>query len=311
MSRSKYTFTVFTPTYNRAHTLTGVYDSLRSQTCRDFEWLIVDDGSTDGTRRLVDQWRASGEFPIRYIYQENQGKHVAHNRAVSESRGEFVLPLDSDDACVPQALARFKHHWNSIPDNEKELFSGVTALCMDKEGRLVGTRFLEDVTDSNSLEAYYKHHVRGEKWGFQRTMVLRQFPMPGSEVGRSYMPEGLIWWRIARQYKTRYVNEMLRIYSTGNESLSSPRRPQDTALGAEMQYRMELNCNIDYLRSAPVAFLRSAAHLSRFSLHLSRSPVAQWRALTNWWGRGLWLVALPVGIVAYLRDRWVRARSWP
>src|SRR5262249_2422136 len=99
-------FTVFTPTYNRAHTLHRVFDSLCAQTLRDFEWLVIDDGSSDSTRELIDNWTKSAHFTIRYIKQDHSGKHIAHNCAVREARGQFFLTLDSDDACTPQALER-------------------------------------------------------------------------------------------------------------------------------------------------------------------------------------------------------------
>src|SRR6266576_5358341 len=104
-------FTVFTATHNRAHTLARAYESLQRQTYRDFEWLIIDDGSTDKTRLLIRSYLEAAALPVRYIYQEHQGKHVAHNRAVLEAKGEFLLPLDSDDALLPHALMRLKFHW--------------------------------------------------------------------------------------------------------------------------------------------------------------------------------------------------------
>ena len=160
---------MFTATYNRAHVLHRVYHSLRAQTLRDFEWLVVDDGSTDGTRALVAGWRAAAGFPIRYRYQENRGKHVAYNHAVPLARGRFFLTLDSDDACVPQALARLNQYWEEIPERAKPRFSAVTVLCMDAAGRIVGDRFPRRITDSDSLDAHYRLKIRGEKWGFQRT----------------------------------------------------------------------------------------------------------------------------------------------
>ena len=78
-------FTVFTPTFNRAYTLPRVYESLKSQTFKNFEWLIVDDGSSDGTADLVKMWQNEGALTIRYFYQINRGKHIAINRGVSES----------------------------------------------------------------------------------------------------------------------------------------------------------------------------------------------------------------------------------
>ena len=111
----RFVFTVFTPTLDRAHTLERVYRSLVAQTFRDFEWIVVDDGSTDGTEQLVGGWRAEAPFPIIYQFQEHRGKHVATNRAVAVARGDLFLTLDSDDSCIPRALERFKSHWDAIP----------------------------------------------------------------------------------------------------------------------------------------------------------------------------------------------------
>ena len=100
-------------TLNRAHVLHRVYDSLRAQTFRDFEWLVVDDGSTDGTGALVAAWRAEADFPIRYRYQENRGKHVACNRAVAEARGRFFLTLDSEvSAAFPAGASGLGRIWH-------------------------------------------------------------------------------------------------------------------------------------------------------------------------------------------------------
>src|SRR5664279_3180792 len=96
-------FTVFTGTRNRAHTLPRVYESLAGQTLRDFEWLIVDNESTDGTRQLVEGWQQEADFPIRYFWHENRGKHGSQNRAIGEARGELFVTLDSDDPCAPNA----------------------------------------------------------------------------------------------------------------------------------------------------------------------------------------------------------------
>jgi GT2 family glycosyltransferase len=93
-------FTVFTPTYNRAHTIGRVYESLRAQTFRDLEWLVVDDGSKDNTREVVEGFAREAGFPIRYVYKENGGKHTARNLAVKHASGELFLVLDSDDSCV-------------------------------------------------------------------------------------------------------------------------------------------------------------------------------------------------------------------
>lgn len=305
--KSDLTFTVFTPTYNRASTLSRVYESLRAQTFRDFEWLIVDDGSTDGTSDLVRRWIVEADFPIRYLRQENRGKHIACNRAVAEARGELFLVLDSDDACVPEALERFHHHWLSIPLQERARFSAVTALCVDQHGRLIGTAFPQEFIDSDSLEIRYRHKVRGEKWGFHRTDVLRRFPFP-EVVGLTHVPEGIVWNRISREYRTRFINEPLRVYWIEDGSLALGRPPAEQAAAGLLQHLNALETELDWFSWAPFEFLRFAVHFSRFSFHLGLGLRDQWMRLHHRLARALWILAVPVGYLVYGRDRW-RARQ--
>ena len=129
---------------------------------------------------------------------------------------------------MPEALERFKVHWESIPADRRARFSAVTALCMDEHGRPVGDRFPRDITDSEPLELYFRYRTRGEKWGFQRTDVLLEFPFP-EPPGVSFVSESIVWFAIARRFKTRYVNEYLRIYCSSGpteprlSTLTSPR----------------------------------------------------------------------------------------
>jgi glycosyltransferase involved in cell wall biosynthesis len=300
-----YAFTVFTPTYNRASTLHRVFESLRVQTYRDFEWLVVDDGSTDGTDELVRGWAEAADFPIRFLRQENQGKHVAFNRAVREAAGELFLVLDSDDACVPEALERFHFHWESIPPIRREAFSAVTALCVDQQGRPVGDRFPRDVIDSTSLEMKYRFRVRGEKWGFHRTDVLRRFPYPEPK-GEKYVAEDAVWAAISRSYFTRFVNEVLRIYHTGTgaamNQLTNAAHVARYAGGLAAWHESILNADLEWFRYSPTTFLRSAIHYSRFSFHRQIAVGEQARKLRRPLGRLLWGMAVPVGLMLYRRD---------
>ena len=296
-------FTVFTATYNRAHLLHRVYQSLLAQTFRDFEWLVIDDGSTDGTESLIRRWRAEADFPIRYFFQRNQGKHVACNRAVDLARGRFFLPLDSDDSCVPHALAKLRYYWDTIPRNQRCSFSAVTVLCKDERGAVVGDPFPNHITDSDSLECYYKLKVRGEKWGFQRTDVMREFPFPVPGERVSHVPEGIVWSQISRRYKTRYVNEALRVYYTGHESLTSVGNLGTAACAYRMWNRFVIEHHLDFLKYDPVEFARHAANFCRFSMHLGESVIPQILNLKNSMAKVLCLVALPVGGVKFLADR--------
>ena len=264
-----YQFTVFTPTYNRAYTLHRVYDSLKHQTYRNFEWLVVDDGSTDNTKELVVQWQQEAGFPIRYAWQENQGKARAWNHGVRLAQGELFLTLDSDDACTANALERLIYHWNSIPTQERHQFSAVTAHCVNQHGQLVGNKFPEDVFDSTSFEIKTTHNVSGEKWGFQRTEIMRQFTFPEIQ-NEKYISPSIVWNRISLAYKTRYVNEILRIYyENGLDSIirySAKLRAQNP-IGASLFYQ-------EYTRlPIPLTWkIKGLVNYIRFSLHAHKEP---------------------------------------
>lgn len=304
MTQYEYTFSVFTPTYNRAHTLPRVYEALKAQTYRDFEWLIVDDGSTDGTRTLVQQWQREGEIPIQYVYQENSGKHIAVNHGVQKARGELFLFLDSDDACVCHALERLKFHWDSIPAEKKAKFSAVTALAQDPQGNIIGTRFPFDPTDSDSLEIRFKYKVRGEKWGFHRTEVLKQFPNPKFGNERA-LPESLLWNRIARVYKTRYINEALEIYSPAPDGwgVNSRKIRARNPIGTRYFYKEFVS--MDY--PIPKAnLLREYANYVRYSLHAGIGIAQQIRDIPS---PAFCLAAWPIGYAIYRRDRQLLAHS--
>ena len=297
----QYVFTVFTPTYNRAHTLHRVYKSLKAQTYRNFEWLIVDDGSTDNTYKLVEKWQEENLFPIRYLYQKNSGKHIAFNRGVREAKGELFLNLDSDDGCIPQALERFLYHWDTILEERKNNFSAVTCLCQDQQGKIVGSRFPFESTDSNLLEIRYKFKVSGEKWGFHRTDILLKFPFPEIS-GQKFISENVVWNAISRQYKARFINEPLRIYFGGSDQLTKSGSPKENALGHALWHKTVLNTELDYIRFSPISFLRSSVHYIRFSFHNSTSVSKQIKSVKPKLSKFLLLVSLPFGFLIYWLD---------
>jgi glycosyltransferase involved in cell wall biosynthesis len=303
-SAPEFEFTVFTSTHNRAHTIHRVYDSLREQTLRDFEWIVVDNGSTDGTADIIKGWQAEATFPIRYFPQENLRKHVAMNRAVREARGRLFLTLDSDDSCPPDALERFKRHWDSIPESQRDRFSAVTGHCVDEHGNLLGTRFPADVIDSTPQEMRFRYRMKGEKWGFQRTDVMRRFPLPEPAGNQGWIPDSITWNAIGREYLTRYVNDALRVYWHDEPvSLTRTDRPLQDAPGAVLETQALLNHDIAWLRHAPLIFFLKAAKHARASFNIGRSPVEQWRGLTNWRARALWIAGLPLGAALWVVDR--------
>jgi glycosyltransferase involved in cell wall biosynthesis len=309
-------FTVFTPTHNRAHTLHRVYDSLCAQTLRDFEWLVVDDGSTDNTAQLIAGWAKSVNFPIRYFRQDHRGKHVAHNLGAREARGKFFLPLDSDDACPPRALERMFYHWNTIPERERSSFSGVSGLCIDQNGKLIGDQFPSGAFDSTLRERRYLYRVRGEKWGSILTELVRRVPFPEIPATQ-FVPEGIVYDELAKTYKDRCVNEVFRVYyvddhETGT-SLTRKSRFRENAPGRWHYYIWLLNNDIEFLLRAPVPFLKAAvmlpivAHVSGKDL---RGTMGSLRTARS---KLLVSLALPFSCLLYAYDsaRAIRTKKKP
>lgn len=213
-------FTVFTPTFNRAHTLGGVYESLMMQTFRDFEWIIVDDGSTDNTYSLVSEWKKEANFLIHYYYQKNQGKHIASNRGVKEAKGELFLFFDSDDRCVPETLEVFKKYWDKIPESEKQAYCAINVLCTGPDGKIIGPEYPLNELDVDSVWEQIKLRTGAERWGVNRTSALKCFPFP--EIpNEKFISEGIVWNRISLAYKAKFINEKLRIYKPCMDGLSA------------------------------------------------------------------------------------------
>jgi len=244
-----------TATFDRAHTLVHVYECLCAQTFQDFEWVIVDDGSTDGTEQSVASWAPF--FPIRYFWKPNGGKHTAMNLGVAKAQGEFVLFFDSDDRCTANALERFDYHWKQIPNPSQ--FANGSCLCSKNDGSIIGKPYPADYVDALTFKEQIRYRS-SERWGINRTDVLREFPWPD---GERFVPEGLVWNRISRKYAARFVNDPLRIYEPSPTGLvrhitdlraSSPK--------ATLAYYRELAPS-----SAPFSLrLRGGANLCRFSV---------------------------------------------
>jgi glycosyltransferase involved in cell wall biosynthesis len=293
-------FTVFTATFNRAHTLPRVYESLRAQTLTDFEWIVVDDGSTDGTRELVETWRSEAPFPLRYFFQENSGKHVAANLAVDETRGRFIATIDSDDWYPPNALETFLSTWDTIPLAQRDSFVGVVGLCADPTGAVIGDRFPSDPLDTTYTDVLLRHRVTGDKAGCGRSDVARDYRFPVIP-GESLIIEMLVYARLAQRYRIRCINTVLKVVEyqpTGLSATRSSARSSEFVRNprtSKLFYREQLD--VPNLPARAVA--RAYVNHTRYALHAGVAV----QSLRDSPSTGLWALTFPIAFLAYLRDR--------
>lgn len=169
----KATVTVFTPTFNRAGLLPDLYESLKRQTCSDFEWLIIDDGSTDDTKSLVQGWIAEGKVSIRYRYQQNQGMHGAHNTAYACIDTELNVCIDSDDYMVDDAIEKIVSYWNKYGSDQ---VAGLVGLDAQRDGQIIGTTLPEQIQTATLTDLYGLHGVKGDKKLVYRSALTRLVP---------------------------------------------------------------------------------------------------------------------------------------
>ena len=297
LGKNKYSFTVLTPTFNRAKYLPPLFESLKAQTFKDFEWVIVDDGSIDETESIVSGFKMIAPFPIRYVWKKNGGKHTAINLGASLAEGFFFAIMDDDDLYVPSALERFLYHWESIPAKKKNEFLGVCGLFKYDSGKIVGTQFPNDVLDTDDIELRIRYRVKGDKISVIRLDVMREFPFP-ENLGR-FVTESIVWNRMAQRYKTRFVNEVFAI-----------KKYQPGGLTDQGRALRVYNCKSSRLshyellsthRKLPFDIaVRTYSNFIRYSLHEKIGWRGQVKEVPS---KMFWLLCYPIGYGLAYRDR--------
>lgn len=210
-------FSVFTATYNRANTLRRLYEELKQQTFKDFEWIIVNDGSSDNTDEIVASFLQEKAIDIKYISKQNGGKHTAWLAATPEFAGRYVLTADDDDPVTPDMLEVFDRHWAILEKQDNyDDFWEVRTRCKRPDGTLVGKELPSPWYDSNYNDVSYKEKAQCEMVGCRKNEILSTVAavpdvFPYMEHASNFA-EGIRWSRAARKYKTRFVPEITRTY---------------------------------------------------------------------------------------------------
>ena len=194
---------ILTATYNRANLLPRIFESLQKQTNNNFEWIIIDDGSSDNTSEIVKSFSPSN-FKIHFFKKENGGKHTALNLGVKKCIGSHILMLDSDDKLPCKAIEIL---YNKI-DNSPEYLAGVVGRKADLSGNIIGSK--NHFTDfiSNYLEASYIKKIKGDLTEVLKREIMLEFPFPIFK-NEKFCPEDLVWNRIAQKYDLLFFNESI------------------------------------------------------------------------------------------------------
>lgn len=192
--------TVLTPTYNREKTLKRAYESLLSQSKKDFEWIIVDDGSTDNTKSLIEGFINENKLDIKYIYKTNGGKHTALNVGTNKAKGELLLILDSDDYLSDDAIELCYKYWKKYKDDKT--ICGMTFL-RHIENPIYKDKLFDECV-SNMIEFKYNKGILADMCEVMRTDVLRQYPYPVFENER-FLSEVIVVGEMAKRYQTAYI----------------------------------------------------------------------------------------------------------
>lgn len=291
--------TVFTPTYNRVHTLERVFESLKRQKFKDFEWLIIDDGSTDNTADLVEKMKKEADFVIRYYWKENGGIHTARNFSYPLIKTKYVISMDSDDEFADGALEKIRDIWESMTPEENERFWQVSGRCKDsKTGKMIGKPYpdgINDLTGKKQHKARLKCPL--EKHCCRKTEILRQYPFPEFSDVKDITGD-YVWEQIDKKYDTYCTNEIFRIYETdSDDSLGNGKGNSSTYRRTQWYFSMfcinELFSHITYDRRIVFAVF----NLPRLTYLSNTSIIETIKTLNKWYKKLFVVLAIPVSFL--------------
>ncbi len=238
--------TIFTPLYNRKSFLPKLYGSLKAQTYKNFEWIVVDDGSNDQPIEFFSSI-SNSPFPITFISQQNGGKHRAINQGVKLAKGEWFLILDSDDWLTKDAVEIINKRINDIQANLS--FASICGLRVDPDYRVIGTPCNYKVLDTTFFDYRFRFKIKGDRAEIVRTSVMKEFLFHEFN-DENFMGEAVLWNSISKKYMTRFTDDKFYIcdYQIGGLTDTFEKRMMDNPYGSMLNQLSIINFpNCPYL----------------------------------------------------------------
>lgn len=216
------TITILTPTYNRQESIKKLWESLKIQTKKDFEWLVIDDGSTDNTKVLIKKLQAASDFPIQYIYKDNGGKHTALNVGIKEIKSELTFIVDSDDTLSLDAIETICRYHRRYGGDSR--LCGYTFLRKFPDGKINGKLFEPNEMIANYIDARINaNDTMADKAEVFFTRCLKEFPFP-EYPNEKFLGEDIVWIRMARKYDMVHINKAIYVGNYMADGLTKNRR---------------------------------------------------------------------------------------
>lgn len=230
--------TVLTPTYNRNSEIKKLFESLCLQTNKNFEWLIIDDGSQDNTEEEVLNWINKSDFQIRYIKKENGGKHTALNLGVQNVETDWTFIVDSDDVLTSDAIDVF---YQRVPEAEKnKTICGISFLRKNEKGEILTNKAVpRDGMVENFCDCRYKRNIMGDMAEIWKTKCLREYPFPVFEQEK-FLSEDVVWIKMAQKYNMIFYNQAIYVCDYLQGGLTNNRRAINLKSPKGCMYRGKL-----------------------------------------------------------------------
>ena len=298
-------FTVFTATHNRKELLPRLYLSLQKQTYPNFEWLVMDDGSTDGTEEIIKQWQDEKKINIVYHWQKNQGKHIAINSLTQIANGELCVIIDSDDELLPNSLERLKFHWDYFSLYEKETVAGISCTIQNQYGKLIGNKFPKDYQIMDMVGMGLVNRVIGDKGVMLQIKALKMYRFP-ENLNNFVVGEGALWSQMAKDWKMCFINETLvTAWVEGrSDSLSLLSTKIKNYPGTLYSHECFLNYNMRFFFNRPKLFFGEATRYTRLSFHLGINLKTQFLKIKPFSAKVLWIIFIPLGFLFFIKDKY-------